>query len=105
MTLDLRNTDSEELRFRTDGYYCSRGFYGLFEQIPCQHDNHTFRPNDDVPTTTTVDPFTTECNRNIQEIYFVIRVDRNFETCSIKINKTSEVSTGIGRSSHDDKDF
>lgn len=95
VTLDLRYKDTEIIRFVTDSCNCGRGFNALFEQIPCQHDDHTFRPDDEIPTSSTSIPTSTMnplCDRDIQEEYFVIEIVRSFETCSINITKSSPVS-------------
>lgn len=93
VTLDMRDKLYEDIRFVTDNYYCGRGFYALFEQIPCQDDDHSFSPDDEIPTSTTssTTPNTT-CDRNIQDKSFKIEIDRSFETCSIKIKRFSDVS-------------
>lgn len=90
----MRDKYHEDIRFVTDKYYCGRGFYALFEQIPCRDNDHTFKPDDEIPTSTKI-PSTTPnatCDRIIQDKYFKIEIDRSFETCSLKIKRFSDVS-------------
>lgn len=96
VTLDLRYKPIEDIHFVTDKCFWGRGFYGLFEQIPCQ-DVYPSTQDDEIPTST-VQPFSTitpTCDRDIQENYFRIEIDRNFVTCSITISRSSPVSRNI----------
>lgn len=98
VTLDLRYKSYEDLHFVTDRSFSRRGFYGLFEQISCHGDEHTFTPHDDFPTLSTTISTTTKkanCDSTIREQYFVLEIDRSYETCSITVNKSSEVSKTI----------
>lgn len=81
-TIDLRNKVSEELTFISDQFYCGRGFFGVFEQFPCE-----------IPTPLTPSPNPPPaCNRIIKDDMFTIEVfDHHSETCTFTIQKSSEV--------------
>lgn len=98
----MRYTPCETMDFVTH-WGSGRGFYGLFEQIPCYNNSPTYRP-DDVSTTTSVtttsaitssSTTTTKkpnCDRDTMDKTFRIEIDKGFETCSINVYKSSQVN-------------
>ncbi|EFA03587.2 cubilin [Tribolium castaneum] len=76
-TLDLRDKPYEEITFVTDEFYCGRGFFGSYEQIPCQEKPITPAP---IP-----------CSRTIQDEMFTLDVyDYHESPCSFLIKKSKQ---------------
>lgn len=85
--LNLQNKEAEQLYFATDDYYCGRGFYGIYEQIPCQSTE-----NLDIPVTPENNFPDVICKKIIQDNIFSIDVDSyNTKKCSYIIKKTEKV--------------
>lgn len=89
--IDLRNKDFEDMIFVTDGYYCSRGFSGVYHQIGCQ-DELPVHPVDTtvspvIPTT----PAHDSCDEIIREKSFTMEINEDHETCSFSVHKYEKV--------------
>ncbi|XP_063914197.1 uncharacterized protein LOC135130694 isoform X1 [Zophobas morio] len=91
-TLDVRNKLYEQMNFVTDALFCGRGFFGAYEQIPCQEFPHPINPTD--PTGTTppyVPPTMTPCSKTVREEMFTFDVyDYNEPSCMLVIKKNTE---------------
>ncbi|XP_018566297.1 uncharacterized protein LOC108907210 [Anoplophora glabripennis] len=85
--IDLRNKDYEDMIFVTDGYYCARGFSGVYQQIACQ-DEFPVHPVDTttapiIPTT----PANDYCNKIISQKSFTMEVNGDHKICTFSVQK------------------
>ncbi|KAH0815196.1 hypothetical protein GEV33_007594 [Tenebrio molitor] len=85
--VDLRHKPQEQMNFVTDAFYCGRGFYGSYEQIPCQDSSYPINPT----TPPNVPKPMTPCSREIQDEMFTFDVyDYNGPSCLLTIRKHRE---------------
>ncbi|KAJ8952519.1 hypothetical protein NQ318_003315 [Aromia moschata] len=87
-TIDIQNKAYEDMRFVTDGYYCGRGFSGVYEQIACQDMSFPFNPPDPSVHHTTQRPIT--CAKVIRDRSFTIKVEEDYRACTFTIQKYSK---------------
>nr|CAI5847597.1 unnamed protein product [Callosobruchus analis] len=86
--LDLSSTQSLDIQFRSDAYWCGRGFSGVYEQIACQQPYNPINPPTEI-TTTEKPP---SCNAVFRERRFSLLVDSRFNSCHFRVFKSSPVS-------------
>ncbi|CAG9862824.1 unnamed protein product [Phyllotreta striolata] len=86
VSFDLTYRNFVDVKFVTDQFFCGRGFFGLFEQIPCR-----IIPTDppDFPTTT-IRPTPVVCDRFVDDKTFVLEVTVDAERCVFQIRRMAK---------------
>nr|CAH7729801.1 unnamed protein product [Callosobruchus chinensis] len=88
VTLDLSTAQSLDVQFRSDAYWCGRGFSGVYEQIACQQPYNPINPPHEITTTEKPE----SCNAVFRDRRFSLRVDSRFSSCHFRVFKSSSVS-------------
>lgn len=92
----MRQKNFEEFIFKTDFYYCARGFRGLFEQIGCSSPvppSYPIEPTTLPPFVTSTMENSVECKREIGDDIFSIQLSGSAQdVCNFIIIKSNSVS-------------
>ncbi|CAG9839143.1 unnamed protein product [Diabrotica balteata] len=92
LTFDLTDKTHEDLVFVSDRFFCGRGFYATYEQLPCQTPTTTKVPDVTVVPIPTTPPTTSSpiCDRYIADRLFIFEVKQDKDRCSFQIRKASQ---------------
>lgn len=90
MKFDFYNSFYEQFTLVTRDYSCKRGFYGVFEQIPCRNNKPVYPSSSTTPFPYL--PPSVICRRNITTKSFSIQVDGySNQNCEFIIQKWNPV--------------